>query len=106
LRARSYLHANCSICHVAAGGGNAAMDLEINAKPDEVRVIDARPVHASFGIEDPRIVAPGDPERSLLLYRVARRGHGQMPPLASSIVDEEAVALLRAWIEQLPDAGE
>ena len=106
LRARSYLHANCAICHVAAGGGNAAMDLEINAKPNEVRVVDARPVHTTFGIEEARLVAPGDPERSLLLHRVARRGHGQMPPLASALVDHEAVALLRAWIEQLPEAGE
>jgi uncharacterized repeat protein (TIGR03806 family) len=106
LRARSYLHANCSICHVEAGGGNSAMDLEINAEADEVRVIDARPVHTTFGIEDARIVAPGRPDRSVLLYRMERRGHGQMPPLASSLVDSRAVSLLRAWIEQLPAADD
>jgi uncharacterized repeat protein (TIGR03806 family) len=105
LRARSYLHANCSICHVEAGGGNAAMNLEINAEPDEVRMIDARPVHTTFSIADARIVAPGDPDRSLLLYRMARRGHGQMPPLASSLVDQDAVALLRAWIAQMSTEG-
>jgi hypothetical protein len=39
-----------------------------------------------------------------LLYRVATRGTGQMPPLATSVVDREAVELLRQWIEQLKPA--
>ena len=34
-RARSYLHANCSICHMQAGGGNAQMDLEYSASLQE-----------------------------------------------------------------------
>lgn len=101
-RARSYLHANCSICHIAAGGGNAAFDAEINAKPDEARLIDAAPVHSHFGLEDARVIAPGRPQASVLLHRMSLRGRGQMPPLASSLVDREAVELLRAWISQLP----
>jgi uncharacterized repeat protein (TIGR03806 family) len=102
LRARSYLHANCSFCHVAAGGGNSAVDFEIVAKPDKALMIDAPPVHTTFGIEDARIVAPGSPQRSIVMHRISRRGQGQMPPLASSIVDELAVAVIRQWIEQLP----
>ena len=106
LRARSYLHANCSFCHVDAGGGNSAVNFEIVAKPEEAKLIDGRPVHTTFELAEARIVAPGEPERSLVLYRMDRRGRGQMPPLASSIVDERAVALLREWITTLPPAGE
>ncbi len=101
LRARSYLHANCSQCHVEAGGGNAQMDLEFTTARDKVKVFDVRPVHHTFGIADARLVAPGDPARSVLLQRVARRGEGQMPQLATNLVDEQAVQLLREWISQM-----
>jgi hypothetical protein len=63
-----------------------------------MRLIDAAPVHHADGIDQARLVAPGAPERSMLLRRVSRRGAGQMPPLASSLPDEPAVRLLEAWI--------
>jgi hypothetical protein len=51
---------------------------------------------------DVRIV-PGDPDASALLYRMESRDSEssvgeQMPPLASELVDSEAVAAVRAWI--------
>ncbi|REJ73776.1 MAG: heme-binding domain-containing protein, partial [Planctomycetota bacterium] len=105
MRARSYLHANCAFCHVQAGGGNSAMDLEITAGPDEAMFIDEPPVHTKFGIKDARIVASGDSQRSILLHRVRQRGRGQMPPLATTRVDERAVELLREWISELSPPG-
>ena len=47
------------------------------------------------------LVAPGEPDRSVLLYRVARRGPGQMPQLATSRPDEPAVEMLRQWILEM-----
>ena len=50
------------------------------------------------------LIAPGDPDRSVLLHRLAHRGRGQMPPLVSNRVDEDAVQLFRDWIRTLkPD---
>jgi glucose/arabinose dehydrogenase len=98
LRARSYLHANCSICHVEAGGGNALMELEFTADTKKMRVFDIPPQHDPLGIADARLIAPGNPDRSVLLRRLSTRGPGQMPPLASSLIDEKAVALIRRWI--------
>jgi uncharacterized repeat protein (TIGR03806 family) len=103
-RARSYLHANCANCHVWAGGGNSAIDLRAEIKLDEARLIDTRPIHDTFGLPEPRLVAPGAPERSVLLHRLRTRGRGQMPPLASSLVDVHGTALLETWIRTVEPA--
>jgi putative heme-binding domain-containing protein len=47
------------------------------------------------------LVAPGEPDRSVLVHRLARRGRGQMPPLVSARVDEQAATLFRDWIAEL-----
>jgi mono/diheme cytochrome c family protein len=101
IRVRSYLHANCSSCHIAAGGGNSRIMFDFGTPLDRSQAIDEKPMHATFGIADARIVAPGDPDRSVLLYRLSRRGPAQMPPLCSLAVDDAAVALVREWIESL-----
>lgn len=101
-RARSYLHANCAPCHVEAGGGNARMQLEFVTARDRMEVLGARPQHDTFGLPDAMLVAPGAPDRSVLLHRVSARGRGQMPPIVSQAVDTRAVALLREWIARLP----
>jgi uncharacterized repeat protein (TIGR03806 family) len=103
-RARTYLHVNCSVCHVEAGGGNSMMELGLPTPREKMRLVGARPQHDTFGIADAMLVAPGDPSRSVLIHRLSRRGRGQMPPLVSNRVDEQGVALLRAWIASLkPD---
>lgn len=101
LRARSYLHSNCSSCHVEAGGGNAQMELEFTTPAERMRLLNAKPVHHTFELPDARLVAPGSPERSVLLHRVSNRERGHMPPLATSRVDEPAARMLADWIRSL-----
>jgi hypothetical protein len=98
VRARSYLHANCAICHVEAGGGNAAIELGFTTSRGAAKMFDLVPLHDQFGLADARIVATGAPERSVLLHRMSVRGQGQMPPIATSVVDERAISLIRDWI--------
>ena len=73
-RARSYLHANCTQCHVDAGGGNAQIDLEFTTKRERMRMFDVPPLHDTFGVAGAEIVRPGEPERSTLYLRMQRRG--------------------------------
>jgi uncharacterized repeat protein (TIGR03806 family) len=103
-RARAYLHVNCSVCHVAAGGGNARLELGLATPTADMKLIGARPQHDTFGIDNAMLVAPGEPDRSVLIRRLSQRGPGQMPPLVSRAVDVAAVELLRTWISQLQPA--
>ena len=100
-RARSYLHANCAQCHVEAGGGNALMELEFTKPRGKMRTVGVKPQHHTFDVPGAKLIDPGRPERSMLYLRVARRGQGQMPPLATSVIDRQAVKLLREWITRM-----
>ena len=103
-RARAYLHVNCSACHVESGGGNAKMELALGTPREKMNVVGARPLHDIFGLANAMLVAPGDPDHSVLVHRLSRRGRGQMPPLVTNRIDEAAVKLMRDWIAGLkPD---
>lgn len=98
LRVRSYLHSNCAQCHVKEGGGNAQMEMEFTQPLDMMRIISVKPQHDSFGLQDAKLIVPGFPDRSVLLHRIAQRDKGHMPPLATRLVDDKAVEMMRAWI--------
>ncbi|MCX7700842.1 MAG: PQQ-dependent sugar dehydrogenase, partial [Gemmataceae bacterium] len=100
-RARSFLHANCSMCHVEAGGGNAQMDLEFTTPAERMRIFNVRPLHDTFGLPEARLIAPGEPARSVLWHRIAHRERGHMPPVATFAVDRDAVQLLHDWIARM-----
>jgi uncharacterized repeat protein (TIGR03806 family) len=103
-RARSYLHANCAHCHRKWGGGNAVFWLPFDMKLAETATIDVLPQHGNLDIADARLLVPGAPEKSLILQRMERLDERRMPRVASSVVDDDAVKLIKAWIEQLAPA--
>jgi hypothetical protein len=101
LRARAYLHANCAHCHRKWGGGNAEFDLQASIPLGATKAVNTPPGQGTFQLADPRILVPGDPERSLVYHRMKMEGLGRMPHVASAVVDREALATLRAWISGL-----
>ena len=104
-RARSYLNINCGHCHRFGGGGAVEFELHDTAdlKPDRLRKL--LPVRGDFGLPEPRVIAPGHPERSTLLYRVAKVGSGRMPHLGSESPDPAGAKLLGDWIRSLDAAA-
>jgi uncharacterized repeat protein (TIGR03806 family) len=104
-RARAYLHANCAHCHRNWGGGNTDFQLLATLTLDETLAAEGRPRQGTFLIPDARVVARGDPYRSVLAYRMATLGSGRMPRIGSGVVDEAGLALVHKWIEQLPAEG-
>lgn len=100
-RARAYLHVNCSICHVSDGGGNARFEARFFQTLAQTKLTD-RPMHGDFGLNDARLVTPGDPYASVLYYRLAKWGRGRMPHIGSNLHDERALRLIHDWIAGLP----
>jgi len=100
-RARSYLQMNCAHCHLRGGGGASEFDVRADVALDRTRLVDQRPVHGDLGIADARLVAPGDPTRSVVYYRMATLGRGRMPHFGSTVVDERGLALVGDWIASL-----
>lgn len=101
VRARSYLHANCSTCHRFNGGGSANLLLNVDLPLKEAKLVDETPVQGDLGLPDARVIAAGDPARSTLLYRMATEGRGHMPYLGSRLVDPRGLLLVRDWIASL-----
>ncbi len=100
-RARAYLHTNCTQCHRPNGPTPSTMDLRFTTPQAHMLVCDALVQGTTLGILDPRLVAPGDPKRSILLQRMQRRDTYAMPPLASNEVDTQGADLLQQWIIDL-----
>lgn len=100
-RARVYLHVNCAHCHRPQRGGPANMDIRFNVALEETRLVDLPPAQGTFGLLDARLLAPGDPYRSLLFYRMTTTGRGHMPKFGSSLADEQGMLLIQDWIAGL-----
>lgn len=106
-RARSYLQVNCGHCHSRGGGGSAAFDVQYPIPLEKTRLLAARPTQGTFGILDAQVVAPGDPYRSVLYYRLCKLGHGRMPQFGAQTIDERGVQLIHDWISSLhPDQSD
>jgi putative heme-binding domain-containing protein len=101
-RSRSYLHANCGHCHRMGGGGSVDLELHFTADLAKSKVLGVTPVRGTFDLPDAKILAAGDPHRSVLYYRVSKGGRGRMPHIMSEVPDEAGLALLERWILDLP----
>ena len=104
VRARSYLHANCSHCHRKWGGGNGQFQLLATLDLPDIGTVNVRPGHGTFQIAQPQLIAPGDPYRSLIFYRMSKLGAGRMPRIGSRVIDQFGTRLIHDWITQLPAA--
>ncbi|MDR7091095.1 PQQ-dependent sugar dehydrogenase [Cellvibrio fibrivorans] len=104
-RARSYLHSNCSNCHSPNGPTPVTLDLRYSTELAATQTCNVQPAAGDLGINNARIIAPGEPERSVLLARMKVRDVNQMPPLASHVVDQEAVNVIAAWIGGLENCN-
>jgi hypothetical protein len=122
--ALAWIHINCGVsCHNGNSSSSAyARGMRLRLDPT---LLDGRPVTAAefdslsttigaratstqwvAPVHWTRIV-PGDPNQSLLVQLISHRGtnnpaKGQMPPIATSIVDTVDVASVVEWVSRIP----
>ncbi|MET1078513.1 MAG: SO2930 family diheme c-type cytochrome [Pseudomonas sp.] len=104
-QARSYLDANCAHCHNPQGPARTSGLLLDPGTPLSIAFgLCKPPVAAGKGSGDRLVdIHPGQPERSVLSYRVQSVDPSvMMPELGRSTVHREGVEVLNRWIAQLP----
>lgn len=96
-RALAYLDNNCAHCHQPGGtAGYTGVDFRYgHFQPGY-----CKHPNSAGNMHDLRFdVVPGDPDQSILVYRLASTAPKvMMPQIGRATVHEEGVSLLRAWI--------
>ena len=105
-RVKSYLHSNCAHCHQPAEVNTTDIDLRYQTALADMNVCDAIPLRGNLGLTDPRIIDPkgtyAAPNSVLIARMQAAAISGvRMPPLATDMIDNQAVDIIKHWIDEL-----
>ena len=103
-RARAYLHANCAHCHQPGTSTTTPLDLRAEIELSQASACGVAPEKGALGLDEPAVIMPGDPGRSVLVKRMETLDSDErMPNLGSNVVDAGAVGLIRSWIKTLEE---
>lgn len=100
-RAKAYLEINCGHCHRQEGpAGVSGLNLMVDEDNPLNMGICKTPVSAGKGSGGNTYdIVPGNPDKSILVYRMEANDPGaRMPEVGRSVMHEEGVALIREWI--------
>ena len=103
-RAMAYLDNNCAHCHQPGGSaGYTGVDFRVGHF-DPARAGFCKHPNSAGNMRDLQYdVVPGDPEQSILIYRLASTAPKvMMPQIGRSVVHTEGLTLLSEWISSLP----
>jgi uncharacterized repeat protein (TIGR03806 family) len=105
-RVRAYVEINCAHCHHPDGPAkNAGLDFTIKQSDTEKLGVWKTPVAVGRGGGGRKYsIVPGNPEASILYYRLNSADPAiMMPEVARRMIHTEGVALIREWIESMPN---
>lgn len=103
-RTKAYLDINCAHCHSPGGfASNSGMFLEFWREVNSTYGICKPPVAAGSGSGGLQFdFVPGDADASITVFRMDSNDPDvRMPEIGRSIVHDEAVALVREWLNSL-----
>lgn len=99
------MHANCANYHRPGGAAQGDMDLHFSASFAEINTCDVMPQNGDLGVDNARLIVPGDSEHSILYLRMINESGERMPPIASHLVDQQGAALISEWIQLVAGCG-
>ena len=103
-RARSYLDINCGHCHVKGGSADTTgLYLDFKENREIHLGLFKKPIAAGRASNNLKYsIVPGDPESSILLFRMKSLDPGiMMPESGRALEHKEAVRLISKWIKNL-----
>ncbi len=105
LAARDYLHVNCAHCHSPRGIEGVTSQFFLDRDTTDLFHLGVckRPGSAGEGGEDREFdIVPGDPEQSILWYRLSTEDVGaMMPDIGRSLAHPPGADLIWRWIAQM-----
>lgn len=107
-RALAYLELNCGHCHHPQGSANTTglyLGLDFKTHPHQLGYCKP-PVAAGKGSGGRKYsIVPGQPDSSILVYRMESNDPGiMMPEIGRAVAHEEGIELIRDWIASLEAA--
>lgn len=100
-RARAYLASNCGSCHRSGGPGLGTVDFRIELALEDMGICEQPALGGNMGVEGAQLLVPGEPERSMIWLRPRSAPPWRMPPLGTSVLDEDGSSLIADWIRSL-----
>jgi mono/diheme cytochrome c family protein len=103
VRARSYMQANCAICH-RPGGNFQGLDLRFDIALKDRMVCNVNPIkgNATVPVAQAKLLVPGKPEVSMIYVRMnSLDDQVRMPQLATSVLDKTGLLLVSDWIKSI-----
>ncbi|HMQ48083.1 MAG TPA: SO2930 family diheme c-type cytochrome [Saprospiraceae bacterium] len=107
-RALAYLEVNCGHCHHPKGSAHTTglyLGMDFKSHPHQLGYCKP-PVAAGKGSGGRKYsIVPGQPDSSILAYRMESNDPGiMMPEIGRAVAHDEGIALIREWIRSL-EAG-
>ena len=107
-RARAWIDINCAHCHRKGGPAETSgLFLELEQKNLRALGVMKPPIAAGRGTSKFKYtIVPGEPEKSIMLYRIRSTDPGiMMPELGRRLTHMEGAELVREWIKAMPKSG-
>ncbi|MCZ6673280.1 MAG: hypothetical protein O7C75_10125, partial [Verrucomicrobia bacterium] len=101
LKVRSYLDANCAVCHQPGGPSRGNFDLRFATDLVDQNLINAEPMAGNMDVDSARILIPGEPGKSILYLRAARSDFFRMPPVSVHGAISPVLPLMEEWIREM-----